>query len=278
MGLRSALTTVALVVAVAGTGYQPVAAQGLRVSTHVYDLNAQAATGQKSAVSGSLSIFHHGKVYDYVDAADEIVVLDLTERRFTILNTARQLRTSLDFDEMRHLLNSRGPAAEEYIADILKSRRPESKAVAELLRFQMNPEFDQQYDGATGTLQLQAPTWKYEVTTTAEMDADLVQHYLLYADRMAQLNHLLHPGALFPEPRMALNAALRELQRLPLTVRLDLRPTEPLHLRAEHRFTSGLQDDDLRRIARWEAALDSDTLQTLSFRSYQQTVLVASRK
>jgi hypothetical protein len=259
-------------------GPSVVNAQGLRVSTHVYDVTAEAKTGRPAAVSGSLSLFHHGKVYDYVDSAEEVVILDLSNRKFTILNIARQLTTTLSFDEMRHLLNSRGPAAEKYIEDLLRTQRPEGRQVADFLRFQMKPSFDRSYESATGTLTLTAPSWTYKVTTTAWDDADTIDQYLVYADRMAMLNHLLHPGALFPEPRMELNAALKELSRLPLTVQLDLRPTERMHLRAEHRFTRGLQDDDHRRVARWEAALASESLQQMTFRGYQQAVLLASSR
>jgi hypothetical protein len=251
--------------------------QGLRVSTHVYDVAAEEATGRQVAIAGSLSLFHHGKVYDYVDSADEVVILDLANRRFTILNTARQLATTLNFDEMRHLLDSREPATEQYIADLVRTNRPNAQRIAEFVRFQLRPEFSANYDDTTGNLSLTSPSWTYVVKTTEWKDPEIVEQYVDYADWMARLNHLLHPGALFPEPRIELNKSLRELKQLPLTVELDLRPTEQLRLRAEHRFTAGLREDDHRRVAKWEAALASESIKQLSFRRYQQTVLVASK-
>ena len=78
--------------------------QGLRISTHVYDL--EKGTGPGQMVSSSLSLCHNGRIYDYVDAADEVVMFDPVERRFTILNNSRGLSTTLTFDEIRHKMES----------------------------------------------------------------------------------------------------------------------------------------------------------------------------
>ena len=73
-----------------------------------------------------------------------------------------------------------------------------------------------------------------------------------------------------------LNAALRNLKdRMPLSVELDLRPGDALHLRASHQLTQSLSDDDHRRISKWDNDLKSKSIRTVPFLSYQQAVLVS---
>jgi hypothetical protein len=253
-------------------------AQGLRVSTHVFDATAPVA-GREQIVSSSLSLFHNGRVYDYVDSADEVVIFDPQQKKFTILNTARDMTTSLSFEEIRHLLETRIPAVEEYLQDVARQKNPSAERAVASLRFQLNPSFQKDFDPATGNLELSAPSWTYRVATREWSDREQVEKYLAYADWTARLNHIMHPRSMFPEPRLELNTALRELKnRMPVRVELDLAPDETLKLRAEHRFTQDLDDTDRGRIARWEQALSSSAMQQLSFRNYQQTVLLSSRR
>lgn len=254
-------------------------AQGLRVSTHVYDMTSPTRDGREAIVSSSLSLFHNGRVYDYVDSADEVVIFDPQARKFTVLNSARELTTSLSFEEIRHLLESRVPTVEQYIQDLKQQKNPASERIAASLRFQLRPEFRRDFDAAAGVLRLSASSWTYRVTTREWSDPDQVEKYLTYADWTTRLNHIMHPRSLFPEPRLELNAALREHgNRMPVMVELDLSPNEPLRLRAEHRFTQNLDDNDRSRITRWEQMLNNPALQQLSFRNYQQMMLVSERR
>ena len=109
---------------------------------------------------------------------------------------------------------------------------------------------------------LSSPSLTYHVETRKWAEADQVERYLAYADWMARLNFIMHPNSLLPEPRIALNEALRSLNgRMPVTVELDLRPDDNLHLRAAHQLTRTLSEDDHRRIAKWEADLKSKNVQ-----------------
>ena len=254
-------------------------AQGFRVSTHVYDLNSRDASNREQIVSSSLSLFHNGRVYDYVDTADEVVIFDPGQKKFTILNTARDLTTTLSFEEIRRHLDKRVPTVEQYILELSQQKNPAAAKIAKSLRFQLNPEFRPHYEPAYGKLSLSSDAWTYRVDTSSWDDADQVDRYLTYADWAARLNYVLHPNSLFPEPRIALNASLRELQgRIPVVVELDLSPAESLQLRAQHQFRKDLDDDDRRRIARWDQAVDSKSVKHLPFLSYQQTVLVSQAR
>jgi len=252
-------------------------AQGLRISTHVYDLEKSAAPGQM--VSSSLSLCHNGRIYDYVDAADEVVIFDPVQRRFTILNNSRGLSTTLTFDEIRHKLDSLEPRITKYIEELRGAGTPAAERMADQIAFQLHPKFEQSYDPMKETLVLSSPSLTYHVETRKWAEADQVERYLAYADWMARLNFIMHPNSLLPEPRIALNEALRSLNgRMPVTVELDLRPDGNLHLRAAHQLTRTLSEDDHRRIAKWEADLKSKNVQEVPFLSYQQSVLISKSR
>jgi hypothetical protein len=65
---------------------------------------------------------------------------------------------------------------------------------------------------------------------------------------------------------------------MPVSVELDLRPNDNLHLRAAHQLTRNLSDDDHSRIAKWEADLRSKNVRKVPFLSYQQSVLVSKSR
>ena len=262
---------------VLGTTPAAVNAQGLRISTLVYDISNSDGKLPPQVVSSSLTLIHNGRIYDYVDSADEVVIYDPVDRKFTVLNTGRGLVTRPTFDEIRHLLDSLRPKTEDYIAEQKSSGNPEARRIAESLQFQLDPQFKPSFDPMKGLLVLSSPSFTYRVETRKWADADQVEKYLAYTDWTARLNALLHPGSLFPEPRIALNDALRKQKdRMPVSVELDLRPNEQFRLKAEHQWTQQLQDDDNTRIARWEDALNAKTVKVVPFRSYQQAMLVSN--
>ncbi len=249
--------------------------QGLRISTQVYDLENAPAPGK--IVSSSLSLCHNGRIYDYVDAADEVVIFDPVERRFSILNTSRGLSTTLTFDEIRHKMNSLEPRTMQYIQELRATGTPAAERMADAFNFQLHPKFEQSYDPAKSSLTLSSPSFTYRVETRKWNEADQVERYLTYADWTARLNFILHPNSLLPEPRIALNDALRNLKdHMPIIVELDLRPNDSLHLRAAHQLTRNLSEDDHRRIAKWDADRKSPSIKEVPFLSYQQAVLLSA--
>lgn len=251
--------------------------QGLRISTHIYDLEKGAPPGLM--VGSSLSLCHNGRIYDYIDAADEVVIFDPVERRFTILNNTRGLSTTLTFDEIRHKLDSLEPRTTKYIQELRSMGTPTAERTADAITFQLDPKFEQSYDPMKETLLLSSPSLTYRVETCPWAEVDQVDRYLAYADWTAQLNFILHPNSLLPKPRIALNEALRGLHgRMPVSVELDLRPGDTLHLRAAHQLTRNLSEDDHRRIAKWDVDLKSKNVKNVPFLSYQQSVLVSNSR
>ena len=251
-------------------------AQGLRVSQFIYDASRLDESGNEPLLSSSFTLFHNGRVYDYVEAAGEVVRFEPVAKRFTVINPRRGVYTTVPFDEVTSILKARGPESQTYIKELLSQKSPQAERAARMLNFQLNPKFDSKYTERTGMLQLSAPSWKYFVTTREWDDTEQLQQYLTYTDWMARLNCVLHPHSMFPEPRLALNDQLRELKnRIPVYVQLDLRPDERMILRAEHKFVRNLTDHDRTLINDWDNALKSGELRNVPLRKYQEAVLVS---
>lgn len=276
--MRCAIRLLTCLLAVSGSA--SLFAQGYRVEGQVYRVDGPESASERpveTRLSSSVTLFHNGRVYDYVESADEVIIFEPTARRFTILNTARELVTTADFDEIRHLMESRRKESHRYLKELAQSGRQDSEKIASGLRFQLDPEFQSEFDSAAGQLKMTSASWKYFVHTHAWEDSDQVQEYLHYADWIAQLNYILHPASMFPEPRMELNRKLSDLGRMPTSVRLDLRPQESLVLRATHKFIAQLTADDRHLIQVWDSLAQDDSLRRLSLRSYQEAVLVSQR-
>lgn len=255
-----------------------VVGQGLRVSTIVYDAGRLNDSGQEVAVSSSFSLFNNGQVYDYVEAAGEVVIFNPSGKKFIVMNPERGVFTSIAFAELNAMLAERAPKTREYLADLNRQKSPEAARAARMLEFQLNPGFVTKSYPSSGGLTLTSSSWKYEVSTREWDDTEQVARYLDYADWTARLNCILHPSNSFPEPRLALNNELRNLKtRIPVIVKLDMRPDERLVLRAEHQFVRNLTDRERSLITGWNDRLKSSEMKQLPFRSYQERALISKR-
>lgn len=253
-------------------------AQGLKVSTAVYNAGELDSNGREPIVSSSVSLFHSGKAYDYVEAVGEVVIYEPSDNRFVLLNPKRGLFTIIRFEELQRLLAARAPRIEEYLTELRQAGAKDLAKAERNVRFQLNPEFKKTFDSNSGTLLLKGPSWTYVVSTREWEDKDQVRQYIQYTDWTARMNYVLHPSSLFPEPRLALNEAVLELKnRIPVVVQLSLRPDETLTLRAEHQFTRGLSDQERRLIGDWNSAMTSGQLKEVPFRQYQEKMLASAR-
>lgn len=253
-----------------------VCAQGLRVSTVVYDAGRLDGSGQEPMLSSSMSLFHNGRVYDYVESAGEVVLFETAAKRFMVLNPDRGIYTTIAFAEVQQMLQTCEPKTKQYIRELTARNSPEDERAVRTLMFQHHPEFESRFNGRSGLLSLNSPSWKYSVSTREWDDADQLERYLTYTDWTARLNYILHPGSMFPAPRLALNAELRKLQnRIPVVVQLDLRPDQRLILRAEHQFVTNLTDHDRVLINGWDNAVKDGSLTQIPLRKYQESILVS---
>ncbi len=256
---------------IAVASLQAVDAQEFRVVTTIRDLSV----GEDVRGISTLTLFRHRKVYDYIAEMGEVIIYEPGANRFTILNTRRGMATSLNFDEIKHLLKKRQPRVEQYVAGLRANADPVAADVEASLQFQLNPKFEESWDGGKNELTLRSPKCSYRVRCAEQESPEQATQYLAYADWMARLNSILHPAAMFPEPRIALNSSLRRRRRLPQTVELSSSLDGKLHLEASHRIAFKLEDTDRHRITGWESALSSPRVSRVSFKDYQRAILAS---
>ena len=256
-------------------------AQEFRVSTNVYDLHAPGNGDRPRVVARSLTLFRNRKAYDYMPALGEVTIFEPTLRRFTILNVSRSLATTVDFDEIRHLLKARDRETKRMVRE-LRARtgdgQPDARQALAAIRFQLDPRFEESFDADRNHLKLTSPLVDYDVGCAAAQTEDVLDTYLEYADSTARLNYLLHPQSLFPEIRLALNASLRRHRRIPVQVRRRSGLHGPPLLLAKHHFAWKLDGVDRRHIDDWETLLRDPEVRRLAFPRYQRAVLTGQAK
>ncbi len=255
-------------------GIEATSAQEFRIVTTIRNL---AAKNPSASGVTTLTLFRQTKVYDYIDSLGEVIIYEPGAKQFTILNVRRSLATTVHFDEVRKLLGGRKPEIELYVARLRQNSDPIAEDVAAAFEFQLAPRFEEAFDQEKNVLTLSSPKCMYRVTCDKVQRQQQVQQYLTYADWMAQLNSVLHPGAMFPEPRIELNKSLRRHVRLPVRVELRSSLDGDLHLAADHRISFKLEDRDRSRITEWESMLNSPRVTKTTFPLYQRTVLTAAR-
>ncbi len=260
-----------LIVALLLSAADSCAAQGLRISTQIFSRSNDV--GEDEVVGSSLTLCHSGRVYDYVAAADELVIYDPVGKRCRLLNFTRGLVTTVTFDEIRHQMEHRVRRTNAVLTEISSSAA--DAQTVENLRFQLQPSFSEKFSAADGVMTLTAKHLSYRVKTRQWENPEQIAEYLEYRDWAAQLNSVLHPGSLFPESRMAVNESLRKLSRVPVSVELQHHQPPGIRLRAEHRFTKGLTPEDQTRIARWEQMQERGQMKDVPLLRYQQEVLIS---
>lgn len=252
-----------------------VSAQEMRVYTVVRNLAAGSGRQDKDApvLARSLTLFHAGKVYDYVESAREVTVYEPAHHRFTLLNERRRTVTEVTQDEVRQFVTlveqegwKRMEAAQE---------QPGTDQVRSLnwLKFQLKPDFDTSFDQARMSVTLLEHNCRYSADGQAPPSRAVVDTYLRFADAAAELNSVLHPQALLPRPRLRLNEELRQRELLPVVVDLQANLERPLHLQARHKWDWKFQPTDRQLITSWESLLNDSTQRRLTFRQYQQELL-----
>lgn len=264
-------------IAVSTTLPSAASAQEFRIVTTVRDLNQEAESGVST-----LTLFRQNKVYDYIHTLGEVIIFEPGANQFTILNVRRSMATTVNFDEVKKLLSSREPEIQRYVAQLRSRNDPAADEAAKAFEFQLNPKFEEMFDADQQTLHLSGPSCTYTVRCAEAASPEHINRYLTYADWIARLNSVLHPRAMFPEPRLVVNKALRRHQKLPIRVELQFQeadvssqPAQSLHLAAEHRIAFRLENRDRSQITAWEAALASPRITRKTFRSYQEAVLAA---
>ena len=244
-------------------------AQEMRVYTTVRNLRGSAVSEDRApVVARSLTLFHAGKVYDYVEAAKELTIFEPAHHRFTLLSERRRVATEVTQDEVRQFLNLVEQEGWKQLTTTTEQQdSPQGKSLM-WLKFQLKPEFEVTFDGAKNVLSLTDRAARYHAELQAAPTKSAVESYLRFADATAELNSVLHTQAPLPRPRLVLNGALREHELLPIVVELKAQD-DRLHLQARHEWTWKFQSRDRQLISGWESQLSDVGLRRITFRQYQ---------
>lgn len=250
----------------------PLLGQDYRIFTKVSDISQSRE--KPNTLGRSLSLFHAGKVYDYIDSTGEVTVFEPAKNRFIILDTKREIFTVADLGEIKHHLKVARKVINEHIQTLSNQTKENSKdkqdteKVIQNLTFQLNPQF--QIDDSSNALTLQGTGIRYSATGAKNNSKELVNAFFEYTDWIARLNYVLHPRAVSPESRLILNEQLRTRQLMPISVELK---TDNLYLRAEHQIHWSLNARDRRMIHRWTTLLKSKSTKKVTLRAYQRIVV-----
>lgn len=259
-------------------GLSPLAAQDMKIRTHIYHVapsNNGELKSQERAVS--LTIFHAGRAYDYIDSVKEVIVFEPKQNRFIIINSSRSLVTTVDFDELRQILKVARHETEQYLEQIAGKNGGELPTSAHAVHAQIDPKFEETWNPKTNIVNLQNNSLRYSAVCVPADDHSIHEAYMLYADWMARLNFVLHPQSLYPDVRLSLNESLRKRNMYPTEVRLFQDTNDKSHLRAEHRISRALDSTDRMMITEWESQLKTGKLKEVTFREYQEAILITHR-
>ena len=123
-------------------------AQDYRVFTRIYDLSQSSDAKKAPIIVRSITLFHAGKAYDFLPSLGEVSIFDPAHDQFIILNTEREIATTVHFDQIKHHLKS----AQQVIRERLQSLQQKSaqnqlnaQAAIENLKFQLAPNFEESY-------------------------------------------------------------------------------------------------------------------------------------
>jgi hypothetical protein len=191
-----------------------------------------------STTSDSVTMFADDRVYDFLSSPSEITVFDFPRGRIVLLDPNRKLRTEMTTDKLNEFTDQlRGRAGRQTDA---------------LLKFAANPKFDESQSDSEW-IQFSSPQMTYRVHPIKPENPNVAGQYRKFCDWSARLNSMIHPGAIPPFPRLAVNAALERAGEMPESVELTLAAQnrlvgKPTVLHSEHELTMRLLPTDRKRI------------------------------
>ncbi len=212
----------------------------------------------------NVTVFSDGLIYDFaVQPNDRITVLDSEANLFVLADTRKQTQSSLTVDQLIRFV-----AAQQHEAV--------TQSESELIRFAARPKFAASFDAKTGQLNLASEHWDYRVETTLVADEQIGAKYHEFANWFTQLNALFRP--IPPAVRMELNRELRQRDRFPLHVVVDIKKNGRTRVRQEsrHRLIAKLTERERQMLKDWKDRRAS--YRRLPFHEFRMTQLPALAK
>lgn len=245
-------------------------AQDYRILT---EIKTTPPKGRPKITGRMLSIFHAGQTYDRVDGMDVVTIYQPALRQFTLFSAAHQQVTHISFKEISASLQKFDDSARDYIAHLKKKGDRASLRTIEALQFRLTPKFNERYDAKQGDLFMTSKRVSYTVhcSLMKGIDPEITSDYIQYADWMARLNSLMHAQAMFPEPRLKVNAALQARRVMPLKVEREDVPTG-LRQSASHKIRWKLTKADKQSIFHWNQLLNDPDMVQVTFEKFRSAI------
>jgi hypothetical protein len=201
---------------------------------------------EKKPVLETLTIFTDGLVYDFVlTEPREVVILDTQRGRFSLLDEAKQIRSSMDMQDLLDFtlaLETQATQAKNPL--LVFAARPQFKTAEKTL---------EQNGQSLIELHLTGKPLEYVALGERPERAEAAKVYRHFADWYARLN-ATRPGNLPAGARLALNEELGRRELLPREVTRIIIPGNPLarkmEVKSKHLVNWTLSGEDRRRIER----------------------------
>jgi hypothetical protein len=227
--------------------------------------NKTFSENQKEPTGASTTIFNEGMVYDFMQDPEETIVYDKAGAKFVVLDMRRKMKTELktkDIAEFSKKLES------DINQKIKKATKEEPDA---LLKFMVDPKFEESFDATGRKLTLSSPMMTYQVAAgPADEKAEVAKQYGEFSAWLVQLNAMLSPGGRLPFPRVELCWALARRELIPREVTLITKTGDASKkqstARSTHQLTTALSASDLGRIKAAQQAEAS--FKSVSFEEY----------
>ncbi len=271
--MRAILTvTAALILCLSGLTSN-LSAQDYRIYTRVFRNTAGDQNQRPEVISRSLTLWHAGKAYDWIDMVGELVIYDPAQQRYTIVSGSHRKGCTVEFSELRHYLKVARSKASDYVDEVSRTDSADAAAEIERIRFQVDPQFEITDGNAPNEVVFSSPVMQYAIQTVPAPNPDVAETFRLYADGAAQLNYMLHGQSSLPGPRLKINEELVRRSLLPVRVQLTLKDEARTVLTAEHSIQWSLSTQDRTRIRDWQSMLQDQHFEFVSFQNYQRAML-----
>lgn len=252
----------------AGSWSSHASAQDFVVSTSVHD----DSHPEKPVVSRSVTLFHAGMVYDYLENLREVVILQPTRRTIVLINLNTDVVTEVNYDEILRYQEMASRKMDEYLEEVVKGKHDEQEI--QRLRFQQHPQFNHSVDVQDKKLKLDSPFMKYSVRFESDRPEEYARRYYDYADWIKRLNYVMNPSRAAPAARLKLNEKLRSINALPLEVSYDAEWKElPDHYRSVHIYRWKLDHSYRNMIHDWNAKISDPAMHHVGLQEYQKNFL-----
>jgi hypothetical protein len=232
-----------------------------------FRIDSEVFSGEeKEPIAETLTIFSGGLVYDFIlNGEKEITIFDPQRGRFSIIDVAHKLRTSVRTQDLM-----------DYVFELNQyAAKSDDKIFAFAAAPEWTPqleEFEENGQAFTRATFVGGPL-EYRAVGKHPPMPDIAPAYRYFADWYARLN--ASRGNLPPGARLDVNKALGERDLIPTRIEFTAtsgRFSKKLELRSQHLTNWTLSGADRQRIVEAGGYLTDPTFRVVSFDEYRTAI------